>query len=182
MQNKKILIIGGLTVLAVAAATFVGARLLNSGVNGLTQMGIAGPGEQVTFTIDVIPAPELPTLPPEVTGLFISRDDKTIVVQSMPLEMGSFGGGGVAAGSPVDMSGGPKVEVVITNETILYKDITQPGDPQPNSATTIQQTVIEGTLDDLNSQSMVTVWGRRSGDRVIAEVVFYSNPIMIQVP
>jgi hypothetical protein len=45
---------------------------------------------------------------------------------------------------------------------------------------TVQQTVEESTLDHLNSQSMVTVWGRKSGDRIIADVLFYSNPVIFK--
>ncbi len=87
-------------------------------------------------------------------------------------EVRTVGGGG---------NDGPKVEVVVTNETVIYRDTTQPGEP-PSTAKeqTIQQTVEESTLDDLSSQSMVTVWGRKSGDRIIAEVLFYSNPIMFK--
>jgi hypothetical protein len=28
----------------------------------------------------------------------------------------------------------------------------------------------------------VTVWGRKSGDRIIAEVLFISNPVMFKRP
>lgn len=180
MQNKNILIGGGVVVVLIALAAFIGARLINNNVDSLNPMGLSGEGDQVSVSIQVQNATELPTLPPEITGLFISREDNTIIVQSMPLDMGS--GGGVAAGSPLDTSSGPKVEVVITAETIIYKETTQLGEPPSGEQTTVQQTVAKGTLDDLNAQSMVTVWGRRSGDRVIAEILFYSNPVMIQAP
>ena len=74
---------------------------------------------------------------------------------------------------------GPKVEVVVTNETMVYRETTQPPSGQNE---TIQQTVAEGTLDDLNSDSMIRVWGRKSGDRIIADVLFYSSPFVIQGP
>jgi len=32
----------------------------------------------------------------------------------------------------------------------------------------------------LTSQSFVTVWGRKSGDRIIAEVIFISNPVVFK--
>jgi len=36
--------------------------------------------------------------------------------------------------------------------------------------------VVAGTLGDLIiSQSLVRVWGRKSGDRIIAEVLMYLN-------
>ena len=92
------------------------------------------------------------------------------------------GGGDVVAGSPGE-NDGPKVEIVVTNETTIYRETTALAEPpsvESGETQTIQQTVEESTLDDLNSQSMVTVWGRKSGDRIIAEVLFYSNPVMFK--
>jgi hypothetical protein len=105
------------------------------------------------------------------------------------MEVGGGGGvvverseGGAVAGSPLDNSG-PKVEVVTTGETIIYTETTEFGGPPASGETqVIQQTVGEGSLDDLTSQSFVTVWGRKSGDRIIAEVLFISNPVMFKRP
>ena len=87
------------------------------------------------------------------------------------------------AGSPLD-NGGPKVEVVVNNETKIYIETTQPLNVPPTSGETqvLQQTVDEGSLDDLTSQSFVSVWGRKSGDRIIAETIFISNPVMFKRP
>jgi hypothetical protein len=94
----------------------------------------------------------------------------------------SSGGEEAVAGTRIDENSGPKVEIVVTNETVVYRETTDIGKPQPGENQTVQQTVEESTLDQLNNQSMVTVWGRKSGDRIIAEIVFYSNPIMIKAP
>jgi hypothetical protein len=83
------------------------------------------------------------------------------------------------------MGGGPQVEVVVTTETLIYHDITQPPAHRPSGddPRVLQQTVEEGTLDDLNnSQSLVMVWGRKSGDRIIADVLVYNNPTYLQGP
>ncbi|MGZ9222625.1 MAG: hypothetical protein ACXW4Q_10995, partial [Anaerolineales bacterium] len=69
-----------------------------------------------------------------------------------------------------------KFEVVITAETLIYHDTTLPPARRPSGddPRVLQQTVDEGTLDDLAiSQSLVMVWGRKSGDRIIAEVMVY---------
>ena len=91
--------------------------------------------------------------------------------------------GGAVAGSPLDNSG-PKVEVVTTGETVIYIETTEFDGSPPSSGETlvIQQTVAEGSLDDLTSQSFVTVWGRKSGDRVIAEILFIINPVVCKIP
>jgi len=35
-------------------------------------------------------------------------------------------------------------------------------------------------LDDLDARSIVRVWGRKSGDRIIADVLMHSNTEMIK--
>ena len=191
MQNKNFIVSMGILVLLVGAAAFVGGRMLNQGVNPLGLIGLSGPmgGKEVmSFALNVIPAEELPKTPPEVIGLFAERQDNTIVLSSIPLKAGGGGvavsssGGGSVAGTRIDENSGPKVEIVVTNETVVYRETTDISRPQPGENQTVQQTVEESTLEELNTQSMITVWGRKSGDRIIAEVLFYSNPVMIKAP
>ena len=189
MQNKKLIISLGILVVLVGAAAFIGGRFLNQGVNplGLLPMGDGG---IMAISVQVTPAPELPTTEPEVIGLFVERKDNSIFVSNVSMSGGGGGvvvqsGGGSSPGQFVSdlPDDGPRSEVVITNETIIYLETTQPdGAPGSGENLVIQQTVAEGSLDDLTSQSFVTVWGRKSGDRIIAEILFISNPIMIQSP
>lgn len=188
MQNKKLIVGLGILVLLMGATAFVAGRMLNGKVDPLGFFGLGG-GDMMSVSINIVPAEELPKTPPEVMGLFVERKDKTIVVQSVSLKAGGGGmvvekggGGEAVAGSPVDMNSGPKVEIVITNETTIFRETTEFSGPRPDETETIQQTVEESTLDELNSQSMVQVWGRKSGDRIIAEVLFYSNPVMFKRP
>jgi hypothetical protein len=181
MQNKKLFLILGLLVLLVAVAAFIGGRMLNSNVGPLGFLRLGGEGDLMSISINVIPAEELPKTPPEVMGQFVERKDNMIVVASFPLNPGG-GGFVVGDGQPVDLDSAPKVEVVISNESIIYRETTEFGEPPSGEAETIQQTVEESTLDELTSQSMVAVWGRKSGDRIIAEVLFYSNPVIFKRP
>jgi hypothetical protein len=186
-MNKKLSITLGIVILVVSAAAFTAGNLLNRGVSPLGLLGLGGRRGSMEISINLIPAQELPGTPPDVIGLFAERRDKTILVQSTSLKTG---GAGVAvhknedgsASSSSNMNYGPKVEVIITNETIVYRDTTQPNEPPSAGNVTLQQTVQESTLDDLNSQSEVTVWGRKSGDRIIAEVLLYSDPVLFQGP
>lgn len=188
MQNKKTIFLMSVLVLVVGAAAFIGGRMLNGEVNPLGFFGLAGKGDMMSVSINIVPAEELPKTSPEVTGLFVERKDKTIVIQSVSLKAGGGGvvvekgGGEAVAGSRADLGSGPKVEIVITNETTIYRETTEFSGPPAGQNETIQQTVEESTLDELNSQSMVQVWGRKSGDRIIAEVLFYSNPVMFKRP
>jgi hypothetical protein len=188
MQNKKVYYIMGAVLIVVAVAAFVGGQLLNGGVGPLglfPRMG-GGPGS-FAIEINMTPAPELPKTEPETRGVFVERKDNTIVIQEGSMEMGKGGvvlsqgsgpdSGQESAGGPD--SDGPKVEVVITNETIIYRDATDIPEPSGGNETrTVQQVVEEGTLDDLTSDSMVMVWGRKNGDRIIADVMVYSQPVI----
>jgi hypothetical protein len=194
MQNKKLFIILGAVVLVVGAAAFVAGRMLNQGVG---PMGFGLPfgrgNGPTTVSVQMEPAEELPKTKPDVIGQFSERQDNTIIVSSFSTEAGGGGvvisvskddgdedGGEEVAGSPMN-NAGPKVEVVVTSETILYKDTTEPPAPSGGNQT-IQQTVGEGTLDDLTSDSFISVWGRKSGDRIIADVVLYSQPVVFKRP
>src|SRR5687768_8910095 len=192
MQNKKMILVFGVLVIVVGAAAFVGGRMLNqrAGPMGLG-LPLGGNGQIMSISIQITPAPELPTTQPELIGSFVERKDKTIFIQSVSMEAGkggvvvqssSGGDGEEFSGSPLDNSG-PKVEVVITAETMIYLETTQPPSaPTSGETQVLQQTVEGGSLDDLTSQSFVTVWGRKSSDRIIAEVVFISNPVMFKRP
>lgn len=176
MQNKRLYILLGLAILLVGIAAFVAGRMLNGRI-GIVSLG--GPnGGRVSISInDITPAPELPATKADITGLFVERQDNTIVVQAVSFDSGV---GGISGESPMDEDSGIKVEVVITGETRIYKDITQFPAPENGEIHNVQQTAAEGTLDDLSPQSFLTVWGRRSGDRIIADVLFYSNPQSIK--
>jgi hypothetical protein len=189
MQNKKVYYIMGAVLIVVAVAAFVGGQLLNGGVGPLGLFPMMG-GGPVGVSIDMIPASELPKTEPETRGVFVERKDNTIIIQEFSMETGGGGGvvvqagpgenssGPVTSGGPGD-SNGPKVEVVITNKTIIYRDATEIGPPSGEEVT-VQQVVEEGTLDDLTSDSMVMVWGRKNGDRIIADMIMYSQPVIFK--
>ena len=191
MQNKKMFVIFGILIVLVGAAAFIGGRMLNGKVGPLGLGMPIGGGDVMSISVQVTPAPELPTTEPDVTGLFVERKDNSIFVSALSMEAGGKGvvlqvdRGGGGDGEP-SLSGpkadGPKKEVVITNETTIYLENTDLGEPKPSENKVIQQTVTEGSLDDLTSQSFVTVWGRKSGDRIIAEVLFISNPVIFKRP
>jgi hypothetical protein len=166
MQNKKLTLVMGILILLVGAAAFIAGRMINSKVSPLGLFGLPGNGDKMRIAVNVIPAPELPTTRPEVMGLVTERKDNSIFVAGKGL------GGGT----------GSTVEVVVTNETMIYRETTQVSKRPSGKNQTVQQTVEEAALDDLKTEDMVMVWGRKSGDRMIAEVLMYSSNIMIKKP
>ena len=75
---------------------------------------------------------------------------------------------------------GPVLEVVVTRETTIYRDETKMPSAGPGAVSgdqSIQQVVAPvDSLEDLGENTKNTeiqIWGTRSGDRVVAEVLVY---------
>jgi hypothetical protein len=49
-------------------------------------------------------------------------------------------------------------------------------DGPPAQGQKIQQVLGPGSLDDIGESSMIYIWGRKTGDRFIAEILVYSPP------
>jgi hypothetical protein len=184
---KKWAIIAGVLVVFLAAAAFFGARLLKSPM-GLSSLGGekfalgGGPGKGMVqmngVKIDIKPAAELPQDKMSTAGLFVRRQDQSIFIGTGRITMMIKKGAG-SSDAP-ESSGsydGPVVEVVVDHQTKVYQDITEMTPPDASAAqggtASIQQKVKEGSLDDLSTNSMVTVWGEKQGDRYIAKVMVF---------
>jgi hypothetical protein len=176
-MKKRILTVGGVLVVVflLAGAAFVSGQLLNrkSTTNG---PGLFAGGEQIFEGI--LPAKELPQTPAEVFGFFDHRQDKSIfiVTGQIPWVVNEP----VEPVDPVDpktLANGPIVEIVVTSQTTIYRDVTskQFNGPPP-SGQKPQQVVEPGSLDEIAEYSTITVWGRKTGDRFIADVLVYTPP------
>ncbi len=168
---KRIWIIGSgilVLVLLLAGAAFVGGKLLNG--QGLTTLGSPGEGHHP----DIQLAKELPQTPPDAEGIFDHRKDNSVFV----------GTGQVRKVPQTDQSGavtlslthgGPTVEVVVTPQTVVYKNVTVPP-PRGSGTITVQEVVEPGTLDEIGENCPIAAWGKKTGDRIIADVLVYWPP------
>ncbi len=173
-MKKGILIAAGVIVLVavLAGGAFVGAQLL-AGQGQPTQVSTSG----LTMP-DRQPAKELPQTPADARGVFDHRQDNIIFV----------GTGKATFTTQKDQSGhvqisssydGPTVQVVVTPQTIVYKDVTLQqyiGKPPPNGK--VPQVIEPGNLNDLSTASTITVWGKKTGDRIVADVLLYLVPVI----
>ncbi len=186
MKRNFILIAGIVVLLALlGGAAFVGGQLLNGqglpvqASSGGLKMAIgqgAKPGQ--TFQLDIQPAKELPQTPAEAKGLFDQRKDNSIFVGTGLVRMMAQKdqSGNVTTSATHD---GPTVEVVVTSQTTVYRDVTMKQfSGQPPSGK-IQQVVELGSLDEVGKDSMVTAWGKKTSDRIIADVLVYSLPSIL---
>ncbi len=188
--RKRIgLIIGGVGLLVVLiGAAFVGGQLLNrttpagNGGGGMSFTTQGGPGGGQTMSVEIIPAKELPTTPPDSIGLFVRRGDQSVVVSEAS-------GGQVMM--MVDESGkvssktegaSRETEVVVTADTVIYRDAMQPDPANVPADGKLQQKVEPGKLDEIGENSFISAWGERRGDRLIATTILYSKPMVFAAP
>jgi hypothetical protein len=192
-MKKTILITGGVIVLALllAGAAFIGGRLLKGqGLTGGPRNvrpilgGGNGPGFQQSRgssnEAEIQPAKELPQTPADVAGVFDHRQGNSIFIGTGQVTVTQQRGGG---GGPETSHDGPVVEVVVTSQTKIYKDVTakQFNGPPPEGQK-VQQVLELGSLEEIGQGSMITVWGRKTGDRFIADVLVYGLPTFITSP
>lgn len=176
-RRAKLIVAIVALVLLLAGAAFVGGRLLNqtAGQSGSNAEVLAGgrSGQQGA-SWEIVPAEGLPHDEPVAMGLFAERKDNSIFVTI-----------GDRFTVDVDRNGtvnaqtngnGDKLEIVITTNTTLYKSV-MPND-MPSGGGKVQQQLAPGALDELGAASIVSVWGERRGDRVLATILVYEQPQM----
>ncbi len=179
-------IIGAGIVILLAAAAFVAVKYFvqpkNAAFNdsGGPMLTLGGPGgAKRSFKLNLKPAKELPTTNPDVRGLFAERKDNSLFIGTGNVTMRALAKPGEQPKVDASFSG-PKVEVVVSAKTVIYKDTTKLNEQDPGAE--VQQTVEPGTIDAITQNSTITVWGRKVGDRYIADVLFFSSPYMVKGP
>jgi len=180
MKRLAWLIGGGVALVALLiAAALVGGRFrsLRSQPAAPVVVRESSDGSvttaETTVQVDMERASEIPTEPATVSGILVSRQDNTLRLGTGQIgsKIASNPDGTVRVETTHD---GPVVEVVITHDTAVYRDVTarQYGGELP-SGRKIQQVVESGSVDEIEPNRVAIVWGNRSGDRVIARVLLY---------
>lgn len=173
-NNRTGLFIGAAFVFVLLlAATFLGGKLMAQDEAALPGSAIAQPiipqgddGAIQTFELpEMETAAELPARAPETKGLFVGRTDDTLTI----------GTGNVMAMISTEPNAVPEFsydgiqqDVLVTNKTRLYIDRTE----YTFGQTAVQQKLEQvDTLDVLTENAILEVWGERTGDRIVADVI-----------
>jgi hypothetical protein len=170
-KSRKGWWIVGVTTAITAALVFAGGALA---VGRLSTPGREGRGEgffgqRPNFQIEA--ARELPTTTPNVRGVVTQRTANMLAVGQRNGGPGSNDNGNTQL-----------VDVIVNSDTTLYHDVTQMNfSGQPPSGP-IQQKVEPGSLDGINVNSRVTVWGDQNGNQLTAKVLVYSDPFAFRTP
>jgi len=193
-ENRKrgglIALIIVLAIVLLAGAAFVGARLLNKGTqqtqSGPQIMEIGSSGARggggpamKSMRIEVEPAKEIPTRQSDMSGMVTEIKDKSIMMNDSGKIAVSIDESGEVTTTTDQNS--PSKEVVITADTELYRDATF--DTQmPQDGKKTQQIVEPFDFSAIEKNNFISVWGYQRGDRLIAEVILYMQPVRIGKP
>lgn len=177
---RKTLLIGlgilvGIGLLAGAA--FLGAGLLNpvlsannpNGGPGRVMQSKGGPGGGVS--IELKRAEELPDRDPDINGEVTELKNNSLMVTPVGDIRVMVNQDGETS-KDIEYTGAA-VEVVVTQETQLYLDVTNREMPldKPTGSMEIEQKLEATEFSQFGTGGIVMVWGYKRGDRLVAETI-----------
>jgi hypothetical protein len=183
-MKRGMWVAGGILCLVVllAGGAFMAGRLLGAGPSG----ALAGnapvvqvsTGDGETVEAQLIWAEQWPEQSPDVAGVFVRMQDNSIFVEE------TSGGLVLARGDDgsfrVSNATGKINEIVVTNDTAVYVDITFNIMDEALSDGKLYQKLEPGSVEEIGELSLVRAWGEMRGDRLIADLLVYLPPPVIQ--
>lgn len=156
-----------------AVATSGGGRVMQS---VMSQNG----GPPVAVQTTILPAPELPDEPSAAFGVLVNREDNTLLVGTgnidLEVDIEVNPETGQESTSLIPRTDGPQLEVVLTPDTLIYRDVTDlsiPPDQEGGEREIVQQVRQVDSADDVTGNLELEIWGERRGDRIVATVLVY---------
>ena len=165
-----------------SASGEVDTAVADSGGGGRVMQSISSQdgGPPVAVQTTILPAPELPDEPSAAFGVLASREDNTLLVGTgnidLEVDVEVDPETGQESTSLIPRTDGPQLEVLLTPDTIIYRDVTdltlQPG--QESGEREVVQAVRQVDSPEAISGNLeLEVWGERRGDRIVATVLVY---------
>ena len=185
-MNRKILGIVGIVVLIVvlAGGAYTAVQLATaqsettdfpSGAMVFEDVMDDGSGNPVTVKTVILPAEGLPKRPSEAGGVLVRQVDNSYFVGtgSISVNVSTVNG---ETSTAVDHSG-PEIEVVANHDTQFYRDVTKVSFTAAESKeqTLHQEIVLVEKPEPMPAGATFQTWGEKSGDRVIADIIVYSE-------
>lgn len=148
-------------LLALILAAFLTGRYLKGSAS-------IWPGSIDPENVTRITSAELPTSVPDVFGSVGIVLDRGIRVMEYPVISGE-----VHALKGAE-SGSTGIEAVFTRETIIYEDVTDRSTPVVQDGVGMQ-VVNRSELNQIGPNAFVMIWGKRQGERIIADIICFQN-------
>ncbi|MBK8900410.1 MAG: hypothetical protein IPM53_04440 [Anaerolineaceae bacterium] len=196
-MSKRTILIGGLVLVVLgllAGGVYTAVQLLTpeaeaasseaeaprSGGRVMQSVSSRDGGPPVAVQTTILPAPELPDEPAAAFGVLVSREDNTLLVGTgnidLEVDIEVNPETGQESTSLIPRTDGPQLEVVITPETLIYRDVTDlsiPPEQESGEREIVQQVRQVDSSDDVTGNLELEIWGERRGDRIVATVLVY---------
>jgi hypothetical protein len=190
-MKRMVMVMGliGLVVLVLAAGAFTAVRLLtepeaeaaaSGGGRVMQSVRVDNGGQPVSVQTTILPATELPGEEPVASGVVQGREDDTLKVGTgnidLVVDVEVDASTGEEKASVAASTDGPELEIVLTRDTLLYRDVTDIAGQMPDDSgeVTIRQEVRPVTdSGEIEENMEIQVWGERRGDRVVATAVVF---------
>lgn len=141
---------------------------------------VGNDGVPVSVQTTILPAAELPDEETTASGIVLERQDDTLTVGTgaidLSVDVEVDPNTGQETTTVLPTTNGPELEIVLTRDTLLYRDITDLAGQMPDQSgeVTITQEIRPVTDSGQIKENMeVQIWGERRGDRVVAEVIVF---------
>lgn len=181
-MKRTILIVASVLglVLLLAGGAYVAGRLLGTGPDTGDADGPTikiGTGKGPLVEAQWVPAEECPAADPDVAGVFARRQDNSLFIDETKdgFRLAQDDSGSVS----VINATGQIHEVVVTGETGVYVDTTNENIDEALSDGKLYQKISAGSIEEIAELSYVRAWGERRGDRLIASVLIYMRPPVV---
>lgn len=192
MKRKLLISVMLLLIIAVLArGAYTAVQLLSipetdtaeaagGGGRVMQSMQVVNGGAPVSVKTTILPSDDLPDEQSAAFGIVLSRQDDTLIVGTgdidLAVEVDVDGNTGQENVSVVPTTNGPELEVVLTRNTTLYRDVTDVTGqiPDESGEITIKQEIRPVTdSSEIKEQMEIEIWGTRSGDRIVAELIVF---------
>lgn len=194
LRVKRGVVMGLFMGIAVVAGGCVAAPPAGGGTSGGNIVQFAGGGEgergqTQMFELKgakIIAAAGLPEGEPDSVGLYQRREDSSIFLGTGEVEMTAVIEKGSDKPKISATTNGPTVEVVVNRKTAIYKDVTEISMEAQRDGLEVEQVVeqfdsLDQLLEEVSTNDTLSVWGQKSGDRIIASVIVF-RPFALPMP
>lgn len=192
-MNRSVILVSIMILVALllAGGAYTAVRLLaepegetavspSGGGRVMQSVQVGNDGVPVSVQTTILPAAELPDAEAAAFGIVVGRQDDVLTVGTGDIELSVDvevdGNTGQETTSVVPSTNGPELEVVLTRDTQLYRDVTDVAGQAPNESgevTILQELRPVTDASEIEPQMEVQVWGERRGDRIVADVLVF---------
>jgi hypothetical protein len=151
-----------LAVTVCALTAFVGVRLVRNGGPGL--------GNLFGRTVVFLPSDELPSPEPDISGIFIRRENNSILIGTGNIRWEIYRENDLATPVFTKSYDGPEVELVINHATSSTVRAPAGRDTVQRPGAAAREQVSEAKIGE-DQEQLLWAWGQREGDRFLAQTV-----------